>query len=679
MTGIPTFLIETSNQAVWLGLDVAAKATVVLLLALAVNRLLNGRVLARAAVWNALLVGLLLLPAATALFPRLRICCLPPTPTEATVEIPAESPLPAETAVPDEVLTAPDQDQNSLLSFLAAGFGEGHSLTDQRATAVEPEPVGPQAEPRVGVGDPSYIAPNPATSSPRWPGVILCTYLLGVVILAVRLTMSLLAVRALRRQSILLNDSEWSAALAAWRERLGIRQAVQLGVSSAVNVPIQIGWLKPMVILPAEMIGNLDPDRHGSILLHELAHVRRRDYAWQILLKLVQVIYWPHPLIWLAGRMIGANREQVCDDLCVHHSSSAGQYRATLLEVASALVRRPAASLGIAMARTSKIGGRLERIDRGCRLSRCLARWPVRLAIVAVVLAGACMIAPVELAHREAQNEASPDVPGAASTQPIESTVAPAGAVAPATNPAFKADVGATTTTGQTTTPGLLEFRIVPNRTGSTTRPVLGSDKYVEDLKKNGPLAGRQRGDEFQWFEHTGVDKHIEQAAVTGTYEGRQYILLCGRDTLSSASPHPAVMLPEVDGKRLWGIRRVAAAHDNMGRPALSFEFDDAGAEHMERLSSANIDNSLAFLVNGKVISTARIMSTIRDKGQITGSFTAAEVDHLAASLRAEMMPSSQPGGDGDAKDSIASQPAGGSLEGRSGDLPDRARRVRPQ
>ncbi|NLE59693.1 MAG: hypothetical protein GX616_15140, partial [Planctomycetes bacterium] len=233
--------------------------------------------------------------------------------------------------------------------------------------------------------------------------------------------------------------------------------------------------------------------------------------------------------------------------------------------------------------------------------------------------------------------------------------------------------------TANQTAPGLLQFRIVPNRLGSSKLPVLGPDNYVEDLAKNGPLAGRQRGDEFQWFEYAGDNTDIKQVAVAGTYEGRQYILLCGRDTLSSASPHPAVMLPEVDGKRLWGIRSVAAAQDNMGRPALSFEFDDAGAEHMERLTAANIGNSLAFLVNGKVISTARIMSTIRDKGQITGRFTAAEVDHLAAMLRTEMMPSSQPGGDGDAKDSIASQPAGGSLEGGSDGLPDRARRVRPQ
>lgn len=409
MTGIMTLLSEMSSQAVWLGLDVAAKATVVLLLAVAVNRLLNGRVLARAAVWNALLVGLILLPPATALFPRLRICCLPPTPTAATVEIPAESPPPAETAVPDEVLPAPSENEDPSPSPVAADLRVGRSPMEISPDAVDPESIGPQEEPMVGVGDPSYIAPNPATSSPRRPGVIVCVYLLGVAILALRLTFSFLAVRRLRGQSVPLEDSKWTAALAAWRERLGIRQAVQLGVSSAVNVPIQIGWLRPMVILPAEMIAALEPARHGSILLHELAHVRRRDYAWQILLKLVQIIYWPHPLIWLAGRMIGANREQVCDDLCVHHSSSAGQYRATLLEVASVLVRRPAASLGIAMARTSKIGGRLERIDRGCRLSRCLARWPVRLAIVAIVLAGACMIAPVKLAHRTA---ASPDADG---------------------------------------------------------------------------------------------------------------------------------------------------------------------------------------------------------------------------------------------------------------------------
>ncbi len=419
MTGMPASMSNVAGQAIWLGLDVAAKATVVLLLAIVANRLLNRRVLARAAVWNALLVGLILLPPATALFPRLRICCLPPAPPQSVTDVSMEPPSPAEVTSLDELSpTASDigPQEEPTGDTLAA-------LSDNSVAAADAEPSG-AVESTTETLQPSVVPTQGLMW--HWPSFVLYTYLLGATVLALRLVTSFLAVRRLRRESILPNDSTWSAALASWRERLGIRQPVQLAVSAAVSVPIQIGWLKPMVILPAELIGSLDPSRHGSILLHELAHVRRRDYAWQILLKLVQIIYWPHPLIWLAGRMIGANREQVCDDLCVHHSSSAGQYRATLLEVASALVRRPAASLGIAMARTSKIGGRLERIERGCRLSRCLTRWPVRLAIVAVVLAGACMIAPVELAHREAATEAAPNATPATLSQPAESPTPPA-------------------------------------------------------------------------------------------------------------------------------------------------------------------------------------------------------------------------------------------------------------
>jgi len=168
MTGILTVLNDMSNQAIWLGLDVAAKATVVLLLAVVVNRLLNGRVLARAAVWNALLVGLVLLPPATALFPRLRICCLPPAPPEVTVEIPPASPSLAEPSATDEVWPAPSESENPLPT--TADPGEGPSPAEVSPTAVDPESIGPQEEPMVGVRDPSYSAPETAAGGRRWPG-----------------------------------------------------------------------------------------------------------------------------------------------------------------------------------------------------------------------------------------------------------------------------------------------------------------------------------------------------------------------------------------------------------------------------------------------------------------------------------------------------------------------------
>ena len=119
-------------------------------------------------------------------------------------------------------------------------------------------------------------------------------------------------------------------------------------------MPVAIGARRPAVVLPE----GLDPSRADAVLLHELAHIRRGDYAWNLARAVVQVVYWPHPLAWLAGRWLAAAREGACDDLCVHALGGPATYRAALLDVADGLARRPGPALGLAMARTSRLGRR---------------------------------------------------------------------------------------------------------------------------------------------------------------------------------------------------------------------------------------------------------------------------------------------------------------------------------
>ncbi len=112
---------------------------------------------------------------------------------------------------------------------------------------------------------------------------------------------------------------------------------------------------------------------------------------------------WPHPLVHTIARVIGPVREQACEDLCVHALGGAGGYSASLLTVAAGLAPRPEASLGLAMARPSKLASRLAWIARTTGSPRCLLRWPARLALIAgvAVLAGA--LGSVELARASAK------------------------------------------------------------------------------------------------------------------------------------------------------------------------------------------------------------------------------------------------------------------------------------
>jgi len=99
--------------------------------------------------------------------------------------------------------------------------------------------------------------------------------------------------------------------------RLGIRRAVALLESSAVAVPTVIGWLRPVVLVPASALTGLSPAQLEAILAHELAHVRRHDYLINLLQTAIETLLFYHPAVWWVSAQIRRERENCCDDLAV--------------------------------------------------------------------------------------------------------------------------------------------------------------------------------------------------------------------------------------------------------------------------------------------------------------------------------------------------------------------------
>ncbi len=366
------------TRAALVALDVALKATVLMALAFACHAALGRqRALIRSALWNACLVGLLLLPAASLAFPRLRIVL----PAARTAQLEPTT-LVRDVPPPSNVAAEPDS-----------------SLDPVPLDAPAMRPFGPVA---VAWPRPDHGAIEPATRL-GGAGIAFGLYLIVAALLGMRLAAALLAVGRLRRCGRPIEDPRWAEALDRWRTRLGVTRRIPLLATGRVSVPIAVGWLRPAIILPESLVDATTPGLIDAVLLHELGHIRRGDFAWNIVRKLVQVVYWPHPLAWLVGRIVGAVREQACDDLCVHGLGGSDAYRASLLEVASGLIRRPEPALGLAMARSPKLGRRLAWIDRTRGASHCLLRWPARLALAVAVVAAAGVIGSVELARATAK------------------------------------------------------------------------------------------------------------------------------------------------------------------------------------------------------------------------------------------------------------------------------------
>lgn len=364
------------TRAALVALDVALKATALMTLAFACHGVLGrGRALVRSALWNACFVGLLLIPAAGLALPRFYV-------TVPSARAPSFGAAPLRDAT-DPADALPEEPP----SVTSSPIGRDAIGPFETQTVREP-------------------APNSPVSSRPWLGGVdmaFGVYLAIASLLAIRLAATLAGVVRLTRRCLRVEDARWAEALARWRVRLGITRRVALLATNRLSVPVVVGWMRPAILLPEGLIASANPGLIDAVLLHELGHIRRGDFGWNIVRKLVQLVYWPHPLVWPVGRIVDRVREQACDDLCVHGLGGPAAYRASLIEVASGLVRRPDASLGLAMARPTNLGLRLAWIDRTRGASRCLLRWPGRLSLALAVAIAAGALGSIEFARAAAK------------------------------------------------------------------------------------------------------------------------------------------------------------------------------------------------------------------------------------------------------------------------------------
>jgi beta-lactamase regulating signal transducer with metallopeptidase domain len=168
-------------------------------------------------------------------------------------------------------------------------------------------------------------SPAPATGLATAPGRLSHDYLswlvycwmAGVVALSIRLTVQWLMLQRCRRHGIRMLDTAWQERVSRIASRLQLSRAVRAYESAIADVPAVIGWIRPIILLPASAITQLSPAQIEALLAHELAHVRRHDYLVNLLQSCVETMFFYHPGVWWIGRRMREERENCCDDLAV--------------------------------------------------------------------------------------------------------------------------------------------------------------------------------------------------------------------------------------------------------------------------------------------------------------------------------------------------------------------------
>jgi beta-lactamase regulating signal transducer with metallopeptidase domain len=172
---------------------------------------------------------------------------------------------------------------------------------------------GPQGAPAAAAG----VAPLDGIRVEPWLPVLVLGWLCGVAVLTLRLMSGWLWVQRMKSHGAVPAGEGWQRIGARLSRRLHIGRRVRLLESTIVDVPTVIGWIKPVVLLPASALAGLSPEQLEAILAHELAHIRRHDYLVNLLQTLVETLLFYHPAVWWLSRRIRAERENCCDDLAV--------------------------------------------------------------------------------------------------------------------------------------------------------------------------------------------------------------------------------------------------------------------------------------------------------------------------------------------------------------------------
>jgi beta-lactamase regulating signal transducer with metallopeptidase domain len=199
-------------------------------------------------------------------------------------------------------------------------------ITDQAPPAAAP--ILPPAAARPA--PPAIPAPRPrlADLSARlrpalpWMSVL---WLAGVVALSLRLLLRWWVLRQVGR-ALRPAPPQWQEVAAALSRRLRMSRPVRLMVSAAAGVPMVLGWLRPVIVLPASALTGLTSDQLTALLAHELAHLRRHDQWVNVLQTMIELLLFYHPAVWWLSRALRAEREHCCDDIAVALSGDAPSY-----------------------------------------------------------------------------------------------------------------------------------------------------------------------------------------------------------------------------------------------------------------------------------------------------------------------------------------------------------------
>jgi beta-lactamase regulating signal transducer with metallopeptidase domain len=254
----------------------------------------------------------------------------------------------------------------------------------------------------------------------------------------------------IKRVRVAAVKGHWPGRMQQLADGLGIRQTIAFLESGLAKTPMVIGHLKPVVLVPIGLLAALSTAEVEAILIHELAHIRRRDYLVNMLQSLLEIVFFFNPAVLWISKMIKTERENCCDDLALAQDHNKANYIRALVSCEEYKSSIPAYAMAFP-------GGKNTLLHRVKRMANnrnhSLNLFEKTVLAVCLVGVGLFMTAFSSLHHKPQQN-----IQGSSHIQP---TLTPPASTQPAS------------IQPSTTRPALAQHRHAPQHKDTTTKPPL--------------------------------------------------------------------------------------------------------------------------------------------------------------------------------------------------------------
>jgi bla regulator protein BlaR1 len=238
-------------------------------------------------------------------------------------------------------------------------------------------------------------------------GLINGIWLLLAVVQNIRLCFDVYTLGRLKRVRVSAVGRYWQEKMDSLSRALGIRQAVILLESSIAQVPLVIGYLKPVVLVPIGLINSIEPTQVEAILLHELVHIRRSDYLVNMLQIVLEAFFFFNPAVLWLSRLIRTERENCCDDMVIARTRNQLGYMEALVHFEEYRMAAPRKAIALTGVPGSMLT-RFERISAG--KNRSLGRRESIVLAILLIFCAVFMVVTPRSAVRSTLNVAAPSI-----------------------------------------------------------------------------------------------------------------------------------------------------------------------------------------------------------------------------------------------------------------------------